>query len=855
MACPALLALAVAAAPSVGGATRPLLSLDPVEVYADGFLDVRGVLLDSEGNLFVSDREAGTVTRISPDRARQVVAGGLERPIGLAFDPAGRLLIAEERGARVVRLQSDGRCTAVVSGIKQPRWLAARPDGTLFIGARRLRRGTDPEPDDESAEPEMVLALRPAGTLDVFADGFKGLQGLAADSSALFAATQGLREDGRVDGVVFRIPIDADGNAGAPAPFGAADRYRKPVGLALDRLGALFLTSKAVDVLDDTSRRAVVKLHPTAAVTPYAENLEAPQGAALDADGNLYVADGKSGRVLRFRAPAAPTLAAPAVTRQSALAVVGTAGPGDRVDLVLNDAATATTALADAAGAYHAAIALAPNAANDVAALATSQGGAGLTSRAVHVAILHDDLAPSLVLQSPPADAQVGGAVDVRALAADGGSGLLTVSLTLDGAALGTAHTPELPAPTATATATWDTTADPDGAHTLAAVAADGAGNATSTARLVVVDNTPPDTEITDGPDGPGPDPTFSLAGADNLTPASGLRFSWRVDGGEWSEPGPEVTVTLADLAAGPHLFEARAADLAGNVDSTPAQRAFVRGGSLGITITAPVDGATVAAGTVVVTGTLTGGDGEVAVLVNSVPALVQGAAFAVPVALDGPTAVVNAVATSPDGRSASHTIVLAVSASAGGGALVAVPASGLAALTARFSLVGAPAGAIEADFDGDGAPDLTGAGLDRVAFVYPQPGLYVPRVTLTDGAGGRRVFSTVVQVLDRAAVDTLLHAKWNAMKSALARGDVEGALAFFADAERGRYRAIFTALDPHLAGIAQDLGDIELIYATEERAKYRLTRAQVWGGQLVTLTYYVYFVRDGGAFWRLGGL
>ena len=45
---------------------------------------------------------------------------------------------------------------------------------------------------------------------------------------------------------------------------------------------------------------------------------------------------------------------------------------------------------------------------------------------------------------------------------------------------------------------------------------------------------------------------------------------------------------------------------------------------------------------------------------------------------------------------------------------------------------------------------------------------------------------------------------------------------------------------------------DIELIYVIEGRAKYRLPRTQLWGGQLMTLTYYVYFVQDGSGFWTI---
>src|SRR5262245_7914276 len=161
---------AVAHAPSARG-SQPI-ALAPVSVWARGFLQPRGLAVDSDGAVYVSDRAVGTVTRIAPDQSTTVVLRGLERPVGLAFDLEGRLLVAEERAGRVTRREANGSRISLVSGIKQPRWLDVAEDGTVFISARRLTRGTDPEPDDESAEPEVILALTSTGALTVFADGF-----------------------------------------------------------------------------------------------------------------------------------------------------------------------------------------------------------------------------------------------------------------------------------------------------------------------------------------------------------------------------------------------------------------------------------------------------------------------------------------------------------------------------------------------------------------------------------------------------------------------------------------------------------------------------------------------------------
>jgi len=87
--------------------------------------------------------------------------------------------------------------------------------------------------------------------------------------------------------------------------------------------------------------------------------------------------------------------------------------------------------------------------------------------------------------------------------------------------------------------------------------------------RSFVVDATPPETTITDGPTGPTTDttPTFTFISSEPGT------FECSVDGGEF-EPctSPFTTATLTNAS---HTFEVRAIDLAGNPDASPASRSF----------------------------------------------------------------------------------------------------------------------------------------------------------------------------------------------------------------------------------------------------------------------------------------
>jgi RHS repeat-associated protein len=551
---------------TAGGPAANVTALAPVEVWADGLRNVTGLAIDAAGNLYVSDAAAGTVTRVAPDRSRTVVVRGLDQPMGLALDANGRLVICEERGGRVVRVEATGGRTSLATGLRQPRWLAVDARGVVFVTA--LRGG---------GEAMAVLALQPNGRLDVFADDFKSLEALAVGEDALFAAAKGRPGGIDGDGAIFEIPIRPDGSAGPVAAHGPADRFKMPVGLALDRRGALYLTTKELGSGAAKVKDAIAKLHEDGSVAPFASDLGDPQALALDADGNLYVSTGAEGRVLRFRAPSAPTLdALPAFTNRSTIAVGGTTDPGARVDLFGAHGPPAS-ATAGAEGRFAISLSLAPDAVNPIAVVATAHGGQGLASPPAEATVIHDGVGPSLVFQAPAATGFVRGAINVQARATDSASGVATLALSSDVRALAATLTPTPPAAAVTATAVWNTAEAADGTHTLAAVSSDRAGNSRPVTRVVIVDNTPPATQVLTGPSGEtdATTATFTLAGTDNLTPPENLAFAWRLDGAEFGAFTMATTATVVGLADGPHTFEVKARDLAGNEDPTPATRAF----------------------------------------------------------------------------------------------------------------------------------------------------------------------------------------------------------------------------------------------------------------------------------------
>lgn len=131
-------------------------------------------------------------------------------------------------------------------------------------------------------------------------------------------------------------------------------------------------------------------------------------------------------------------------------------------------------------------------------------------------------------------------------------------------------------------------------------------------------------------------------------------------------------------------------------------------------------------------------------------------------------------------------------------------------------------------------------------------PGLHYISAQVTDDLGTTHTDTVAVLGLDRQALDTLLQAKWSAMKARLTAGDIAGALDYHSRASRDDYEVIYTGLGDQLPQFVQEMQAIEMIYATDGFAKYRIRRDEIIQGQNYSITYYIYFGADESGVWRI---
>lgn len=248
-----------------------------------------------------------------------ILLQGGARPDDLAFDAQGHLLFSDFYAGTVSRLNSDGSTTVVVGGVKGPEGLVVLPDGTLIIAEQRTNR---------------ILSLAPgATTLTLLAQAPGTPSGASCkdgvDGIAFDATTNTLILPDSPTGDVYRLSLDghtltklaggisrpvgalvdsqgtiyvADECGGAVWKLNQAGSSEKlggfgmPDDLAFDLQGDLLVTDLRPNIHALVRVNLTTGQHETLATDGFIE----PQGMVVDSQGNIYVSDDQSNRIVEF---------------------------------------------------------------------------------------------------------------------------------------------------------------------------------------------------------------------------------------------------------------------------------------------------------------------------------------------------------------------------------------------------------------------------------------------------------------------------------------------------------------------------------------------------------------------------
>jgi YVTN family beta-propeller protein len=236
------------------------------------FVSPRGLIIDRNNNLFITDLTAATLIELTPQDVPRTVAGNvLASPTFMALDRAGNLLVANSGSRIVSKIAPDGSASVFVPrglGVEDPAGMAFDAGGTLFLA---------------DAETKTIVTVAADGTVTPFIDlSAEGAvpEGLAFDRDGnLFVADGGNNQILKITpgGTVTAVATQAQG-------------VIQPQGLAFDGTGNLFIASAGAGT--------VLRLAPDGTVTtvvPVSVGLSAPQSLAFDSNGTLYVSNSPGG--------------------------------------------------------------------------------------------------------------------------------------------------------------------------------------------------------------------------------------------------------------------------------------------------------------------------------------------------------------------------------------------------------------------------------------------------------------------------------------------------------------------------------------------------------------------------------
>jgi YVTN family beta-propeller protein len=274
----------------------------------------------------------------------------------------------------------------------------------------------------------------------------------------------------------------------------------------------------------------------------------------------------------------------------------------------------------------------------------------------------------------------------------------------------------------------------------------------------------------------------------------------------------------------------------------------------LEITIKSPSGGDTINKSKVMVEGTVTSDTHDIGITVNGIVADILGNEWiANNVPLVSGEKIVTATVRDSYGNTDTETITIYTDDTTQHVELSANITSGIPPLKIHFSESTSfvPA-SYQMDFEGDGISDFTGTAFEEVSYTYSSEGIFYPTLIVIDDLGDTYFDTIAVIVLSNTEMDTLLKDKWEEMKVALVKQDIDGALKYYLEGSQQLYTDIYTAFFDQLPQLFQNMEDIQLIYVKSNTAKYRLRVSESYGGEMETFTYYIYFVLDKDGLWKI---
>lgn len=295
----------------------------------------QGVAVDAAGNTYIADTVNNVVRKVSAGGTITTIAGNgqagngnnqLNAPQGVAADAAGNVYIADTLNSRVLKVAAAGGVTTLATSdqLYTPTGLAVDGAGNVYVA---------------DLNKNAVYKIAAAGGISaVPAGALNGPRAVAADSAGnLYIADSGNYRIVKVTPAGVVSTVAGNGVSGASGDAGLAlnAAIGSVTGLAVDASGNVFFTDGA-RVREITNAGFITTLagnngngYSGDGGLASSAQFNGPAAVAVDASGNLYVAD-TGNNAIRLLRPQAGGFGIKALTSGASL-LPGVIAPGEVV--------------------------------------------------------------------------------------------------------------------------------------------------------------------------------------------------------------------------------------------------------------------------------------------------------------------------------------------------------------------------------------------------------------------------------------------------------------------------------------------------------------------------------------------
>jgi sugar lactone lactonase YvrE len=280
------------------------------------------ITIDRTGNLYVSDAEGvsivwanETIRKITPDAVVTTFCavstmgshdgvGTKARffwPRGVAATQGGTLYVADTNNSTLRKIAPNGLVTTIAGKVQTPGYVDGSASDARFNYPRGLALDKEGNLFVADQGNNVIRKMTPDGQVSTIANGynFSAPYGMAIDRHGNIYVSAGFNQT--IDKVTpegtVTILAGSPGQSGYQDGIGEDARFNIPAGLALDASGNIFVA--------DLYNNSIRKVTPTGVVTTLAGSLRAgsndgigsdasfrnPSGVAVDRAGNVYVGD------------------------------------------------------------------------------------------------------------------------------------------------------------------------------------------------------------------------------------------------------------------------------------------------------------------------------------------------------------------------------------------------------------------------------------------------------------------------------------------------------------------------------------------------------------------------------------